>query len=109
MTKVLPRGLGSCMFLLVLLALTFYPFFFMVMTAFKDNGEFTFQFWWFALPLHWDYLTSAAVGMGHYILNSAVVAAATIAGVLATATLAAYAFARFSFWGRQFWYYSLII
>jgi len=34
---------------------------------------------------------------------------ATIVGVLATSTLAAYAFARFAFWGRQFWYYSIIV
>jgi ABC-type glycerol-3-phosphate transport system permease component len=101
-------GLTVTLLLLVLLVLTLYPFFFMLMTAFKDNGQFTFEFWWFALPLHWDYLTGAAVEMAHYIGNSVEVAAATIVGVLATSTLAAYAFARFTFWGRQFWYYAFI-
>jgi ABC-type glycerol-3-phosphate transport system permease component len=94
--------------LLVLLALTLYPFFFMLMTAFKDNSQFTYEFWWFAVPLHWEYLTNAVAEMWHYIVNSALVASGTIAGVLITSTLAGYAFARFTFWGRQFWYYSFI-
>jgi ABC-type glycerol-3-phosphate transport system permease component len=80
----------------------------MVMTAFKDNAEFVYQFWWFALPLHWEYLSGAAAAMWHYILNSAYVAVVTIIGVLITSSLAAYAFARFKFWGREFWYYAII-
>jgi ABC-type glycerol-3-phosphate transport system permease component len=107
-TRVIPRGLGASLFLLALLLLTLYPFFFMVMTAFKDNSQFAFQFWWFALPLHVDYLTGALGEMWHYIVNSTLVAAGTITGVLATSTLAAYAFARFTFRGRELWYYSII-
>jgi multiple sugar transport system permease protein/raffinose/stachyose/melibiose transport system permease protein len=94
--------------LLGVLLITLYPFFFMVMTAFKDNAEFTDQFWWFAFPMHVANLSNAVTAMGRYIVNSALVAAATIAGVLSTSTLAAYAFARFKFWGREFWYYSVI-
>jgi multiple sugar transport system permease protein/raffinose/stachyose/melibiose transport system permease protein len=103
-----PRGFFTTILLLFLLLLTLYPFFFMVMTAFKDNAQFTYQFWWFAAPLHWEYLASATDAMWHYVLNSALVAAGTIVGVLTTSTLAAYAFARFTFWGREVWYYSII-
>ncbi len=102
------RGIGASVLLLGLLLITLYPLFFMIMTSFKDNAEFTGQFWWFATPMHWDNLTNAATAMGHYIINSGLVAVATIAGVLCTSTLAAYAFARFKFWGREFWYYSVI-
>ena len=103
-----PRGIGRSLFLLCLLMIILYPFFFILMTALKDNSEFTYEFWWFALPLHFDYIVQAAGDMWHYIVNSVLVAVGTIVGVLATSTLAAYAFARFRFWGRQFWYYSII-
>lgn len=106
--KLVPWGLVLSLLLLAVLILTLYPFFFMIMTAFKDNSEFVYQFWWFATPLHWSYLTNAAAEMWRYIVNSAIVATATIIGVLGTSTLAAYAFARFIFKGREFWYYSIL-
>lgn len=108
MTLTRTSRLATALALLALLALTLYPFFFMVVTAFKDNAEFTFQFWWFALPLHGDYLIAAAAHIWPYVVNSGIVAVGTIVGVLTTSTLAAYAFARFTFWGRQFWYYSIL-
>jgi ABC-type glycerol-3-phosphate transport system permease component len=39
--------------LLALLALTFYPFLFLLQTSLKDNSQFFHDFWGIRPPFHW--------------------------------------------------------
>lgn len=100
---------GAIYTVLVILALlVLYPFYFMVQTSFKDNGQFNQQYWFPALPFHFDNYGQVAPIIANYMLNSVIVTAASTAAVLVVATLAAYAFARMDFPGRTPLFYSII-
>jgi ABC-type glycerol-3-phosphate transport system permease component len=94
--------------LLVLVALTFYPFVLMIFTSLKDNAQFYLSFWAPPVPAHWDNYPTAFLVIWPYLINTAVVAVAAVAGVLFVSALAAYAFARFSFPGRTILYGMII-
>src|SRR5205085_4135356 len=49
-----PRDLALHLPLLVLLALTFYPFVFLLQTSLKDNSQFFHDFWGIRPPFHWQ-------------------------------------------------------
>jgi len=94
--------------LLLLVALMFYPFYFMLQTSLKDNSQFASQFWVPTPPFHWENYGAAFPIIWHYIVNSVIVVGLATLGVIAVATLAAYPFARMRFWGRDALYYALI-
>lgn len=94
--------------LLILAALMFYPFYFMVQTSFKDNSQFALQFWIPTAPFHWENYATAFPIIWHYIVNSVIVVGAATVGVIVVSTLAAYAFARLRFPGREALYWALI-
>jgi multiple sugar transport system permease protein/raffinose/stachyose/melibiose transport system permease protein len=94
--------------LLVLVVLTLYPVFLMVITSFKDNPEFYTNFLWIVLPLHLSNYGLAWQEVSPYILNSIVVTGGTVIAVVAFSALAAYAFARLRFVGKEFLYYLVI-
>ena len=98
-----PRGrdLALHLPLLLLLALTFYPFVFLVQTSLKDNSQFYHDFWGFGPPFHWGNYVEAWGAIAHYVANTVVVTVATVAGTLAVASLAAYVFARHRFPGKE--------
>src|SRR5581483_2362979 len=81
-----------------------FPFYWMLVTAFKTNSEAIM-----ALPTFWprewhpeNFATAwAAAPFGRYFLNTLIVAACWVAGVLATSSLAAFAFARMQFYGKN--------
>jgi len=99
-------GLGAL--LLVLVALMFYPFYFMMQTSLKDNSQFALQFWVPTAPFHFDNYGTAFPVIWHYMVNSILVVGLATLGVIAVATLAAYPFARMRFPGREALYYALI-
>lgn len=94
--------------LLILLALTFYPFVFMLQTSLKDNAQFYHDFWGFSPPFHWVNYVDAWGAIHAYIGNSAVVTIVTVLGTLAVASLSAYAFARHRFPGKQALFYAVL-
>src|SRR5436190_10336120 len=94
--------------LLALLALTFYPFLFLLQTSLKDNSQFFHDFWGLRPPLHWQNYVDAWGAIRAYIGNTVIVTAVTVAGTLAVASLAAYAFARHRFPGRQPLFYAVL-
>jgi multiple sugar transport system permease protein len=94
--------------LLVLVTLTFYPFVLMIFTSLKDNAQFYTAFWAPPHPAHWDNFPTAFAVIWPYLINTAVVAVASVAGILFFSGLAAYAFARFSFPGRTLLYGMII-
>jgi multiple sugar transport system permease protein/raffinose/stachyose/melibiose transport system permease protein len=94
--------------LIVLIALMFYPFYFMMQTSLKDNVQFALNFWVPTAPFHFENYATAFPIIWHYIVNSVVVVGAATVGVIVVATLAAYPFARMRFFGREAIYYGLI-
>src|SRR5205823_3668727 len=94
--------------LLVLVALTFYPFVLMVFTSLKDNAQFYVSFWAPPVPAHWDNYATAFTVIWPYLLNTVIVAIVAVPGVLLVSALGAYAFARFAFPGRTLLYGMII-
>ncbi len=94
--------------LVLLVALTFYPFVFLLQTSLKDNAQFYHRFWSFGPPFHWENYAAAWEAIQHYVLNSVVVTVVTVAGTLLVASLAAYAFARHRFPGREPLFYAVL-
>jgi ABC-type glycerol-3-phosphate transport system permease component len=91
-----------------LLALTFYPFFFLFINSLKNVSQFFMQSWWFSLPLRFGNYGEAWGLIHRYITNSLVVCAVTAAVMLSLSCLAAFVFARFEFPGRNFLFYSIL-
>ncbi|MCX6378798.1 MAG: carbohydrate ABC transporter permease [Armatimonadetes bacterium] len=94
--------------LFLLVALTFYPFVFLVQTSLKDNPQFFHDFWGLHAPLHWSNYTEAWEAIRHYIGNTVMVTVATVTGTLIVASFSAYTFARHRFPGREFLFYAIL-
>lgn len=103
-----PRDLLLHLPLLLLVALTFYPFVFLVQTSLKDNSQFFHDFWGLRPPYRWENYAQAWEAIRHYIGNSATVTAATVLGTLAVASLSAYAFARHRFPGKELLFHAVL-
>jgi ABC-type glycerol-3-phosphate transport system permease component len=100
---VLWRGL-----LFVILLLTFFPFIFLVVTSFKNTYQFYHSFWTPQWPLHWGNYVWAFNDLKHYIWNSVVVTAVSIAGIIGFSAVGGFIFARYRFPGRELLYYGMI-
>ncbi len=94
--------------LVLILAITFFPFLFMLMTSLKDTHQFYHSFWLPAWPVHFDNYAGALTDMQAYIANSIFVTAVSIAGILVFASVAGFLFARYQFPGREIIYYGMI-
>src|SRR5205085_8828874 len=102
------RDLALHIPLAVLLALTFYPFIFLVQTSLKDNNQFYHDFWGFRPPFHWSNYLEAWGAIQHYVANTVIVTVATVAGTLVVASLSAYVFARHRFPGKEALFYAIL-
>ncbi|MBN1352522.1 carbohydrate ABC transporter permease [candidate division KSB1 bacterium] len=102
------RKLTSHIILILLGAITFFPFVFMIITAFKSVPQFYHNFWGISLPLHWENFFEAWRSMRRYILNSMLVSGVTLFGVLTLGSISAYVFARFDFKGRDVLYFAML-
>ena len=94
--------------LAVAVALTFYPFIFLVITSFKSNDQFMHSFWGMTTPLHMENYLQAWNAMSKYIMNSVIISVISVTGVVTVASLTAYAFARHKFPGSTFFFYAII-
>lgn len=94
--------------LLVLTVFTLLPFAFMVVTSFKDNGQFYHSFLSLDWPLHPENYVSAWQAVGGYVANSLLITGVSTLGVVVVASLAAYAFARFDFPAKSVLFYAVL-
>jgi ABC-type glycerol-3-phosphate transport system permease component len=106
--RVSPGRVFQIGILALLLALTFYPFFFLFVNSFKDVPQFFMQSWWFSLPLRVENYAETWNLVHRYIANSLVVCALTATVMLTLSCLAAFVFARFKFPGRDFLFYAIL-
>jgi ABC-type glycerol-3-phosphate transport system permease component len=94
--------------LALLLGLTFYPFFFLLVNSFKSVTQFFMQSWWFSLPLRLTNYAEAWNAIHRYLANTIVVSASTAVVMLTLSCVSAFIFARFKFPGRDFLFYSIL-
>ncbi|HZO88339.1 MAG TPA: carbohydrate ABC transporter permease [Chthonomonadaceae bacterium] len=102
------RELALHLPLALLVALTFYPFLFLLQTSLKDNPQFFHDFWGLHPPFHWSNYADAWGAINHYIGNTLIVTISTVIGTVAVAALSAYTFARHRFPGREFLFYAIL-
>lgn len=94
--------------LILILALTFFPLIFMLVTSFKTTHQFYHSFWLPQWPLQISNYGFALNDMKFYILNSLIVTVLSVGGTIACSTLTGFLFARYVFPGREILYYGII-
>lgn len=99
--------------LLIVLGFLFViPFYWMVITSFKQPGEaYLFPPTWWPDPLTieaYKALWGTAVPFNLFIRNTIFITFFSIIGTLTSSTLVAYSFARLKWWGRNFWFIVLL-
>ena len=109
MGRVRPGRAASNVLLVLLAALSLYPFLFMLVTSFKSSEQFYHGYFAPALPLQWGNYSEAWTQVGGYIVNSLSVTAVSVSIGLALAGLAAYAFARYRFPGSNVLYMGVLV
>jgi len=82
-------------YLWLMLALVFLPFYVMLVVSFKDNKQFSNYPWVPTWPLHWENWIVGWNTVGVYIANSVFMAVLTTVITLSVAVLAAYVFGRY--------------
>lgn len=102
------KPLAARTLLILLLALTFYPFAFMLITSLKNTYQFYHSFWLPAWPPAWTNYLKAFHNLKFYMWNSILVTALSIAGIISCSTIAGFLFARYRFPGREILYYGVI-
>ncbi len=108
MKKISAGRLLQTGFLAVFLALTFYPFLFLLKNSFKTVPGFWKNPWGVAWPPQWENYADAWQAIVPFLANSIVITALATLGVLVLGCLAGFAFARFDFPGKSFLYYAIL-
>ncbi|WP_026561487.1 carbohydrate ABC transporter permease [Bacillus sp. J37] len=108
MLKTIKQDIWSHLFLIVLAFIALYPFFYMIITSFKTNGQFYSNFFGITFPLHIENYAVAWEAIGGYIFNSVFVGVASVLIIITTSALAGYSFARLRFKGKNFLYMSVV-
>lgn len=86
-----------CATLGILLFLTAVPFVLMVVMSFKTDAEILTSFWALPEQLRWSHYELALQATRQYVLNTAIICAASAAGVIVVSSLSGYVFARHDF------------
>jgi len=89
-------------FLALIVALTYFPYYFMLLSSLKNNAEIAAHPFTLTFPLRFENYVSSFGKIMKYLKNSILVSGATVIGTVLTGTLSAYVFARFRFPGRTF-------
>lgn len=98
----------SNLFLIVVLFLTFLPFYFLLITSFKNISQMQHHFMSPTLPLHWENYIVAFNQLWKYFWNTVFVTVISVPGVLLVSSMSAFVFARYSFPGRTLLFYTII-
>ena len=95
-------------YLLIMLILTFLPFWLIFVISFKDQTQFYHNIWVLDFPMHFENYTLAFKVIGKYMLNSIIVSIVTVIGVVVVSSLSAYVFARYEFPLKEFLFFCII-
>lgn len=94
--------------LVLLLVLTLFPFYLMLVNSLKWQNDITKSPWFFSSEFHFTNYTKAAASIARPLLNTAIVTIFVIGLTILVSVLAAYAFARFAFFGKNILYFGII-
>lgn len=78
-----------------------FPYLFMIVASWKDNAQFYRSYWVPSLPLHLHNYGVAWSQIRGYLLNTVIVAGASVLGAVLLSTITAFVFARYRFLGRN--------
>ncbi|MBW7454677.1 carbohydrate ABC transporter permease [Paenibacillus sepulcri] len=102
-------SLGINLTAVAILVLSLYPFFVMLVSAFKHQMQIYENPWFFSMPLHMDNFSSAFEQISRPIVNSVIITLIGIVVTLTASSTAAYAFAKFSFPFKNFFYTFIVM
>ena len=94
--------------LIVILVLTFFPYYFMFISSFKNNTEIAAHPFTMTLPLRVENYISSLGMILKYFKNSLIVSGLTVVFTTIIAVLSAYVFARYKFPGKNFFYFFIL-
>lgn len=95
--------------LIFLVAVSLAPYLFMVVTSTKTNQQFADSFWQIAFPLHLENYVTAWNQVAPYLINTVIVAAASVLLILAVSSVSGFVLARYRFAGRGFIYGAVLV
>ena len=87
----------SCLFLSVVVLLLFVPFYIMVVTSLKTEGQILGNFWAVSRPPAWGNYIRAWGAIHGYFLNSVKVTGLSVLGIIIVSVFGGYAFGRYEF------------
>lgn len=91
----------NIVFQIILVFLTFLPFYFMIISSFKTNAQITESYFGITFPLNVENYIRAFNKVIFYLINSVVISGAAVAGVTLLACISSYVFARYEFVGKK--------
>lgn len=87
--------------LFLLLLLTLFPFYMLLVSSLKHTEQAIHNFWGVSFPLRVDNYATAFKQIWPFIGNTMLISSAIVAGVVLISSLAAYSFVRFNYPGKQ--------
>lgn len=92
----------------LLLLLTLFPFYMLLITSLKYRSQVLHHFWTPTFPIHLDNYMSAYMQIAPYILNSIIVTVCIMILVIFVSGTAGYSFARFEYPGKTFLFMAIL-
>jgi ABC-type glycerol-3-phosphate transport system permease component len=100
-------GLKTTLAILVLVSIA--PYLFMMTTSLKTNQQFDDSFWSLPIPAHFENYLRAGQQIAPYLMNSIIVAVASVVLIAAIASISGFVLARYRFLGKRVIYAAVII
>ena len=98
--RIRRSDLGGNVFIGIVVAFTFFPFYFMLITSLKSTSQMRHYFLVPVLPLHFDNYAAAFWQLTRYFLNTVIVTGISVPGIVLLSSMTAYVFARYAFPGK---------
>ena len=106
--KILSRAV-IITFLALIVILMFFPYYFMIISSFKNNAEISAHPFTMTFPLHFDNYAQSFGMIVKYFKNSLFISVCSVAITTVVAVCSAYVFARFDFPGKEFLYVLVLV
>ncbi|NLF00266.1 MAG: carbohydrate ABC transporter permease [Anaerolineales bacterium] len=102
------RDLPSHIFVGLVVLVTFFPLYFMLITSVKSTSQMRHYFLVPVTPVYWNNYVVAFRQLMRYFLNTAIVAGVSVPGIILLSAFTAFVFARFAFPGKAVLFYAII-
>lgn len=92
----------------IIVALTFFPYYFMIISSFKNNAEIAGNPFTITFPLRWENYADSFEMILNYFKNSILITGGTVIITTLIAVSSSYVFSRYQFPGKNFLYMSIM-